>query len=438
MKRTLIDILTLQKEHFVGPTHQRRVGIDLQMHKIQAVVGPRRAGKSSLLKLAIGQLLEQGVGWENICYISLEDERLRGEPIEPDLILQAFTELNPGVKSLKDIWFFFDEIQYLQNWEPFINRIHEHISKKIVITGSNSRILHTQVAPVMRGRGIPVEVLPLSFREYLDWQQITFSNYGNDKSKVIAAFRDYMKGGGYPELIGMAEPLQQKILHEYFNAVMFRDLLDQHQPANYAYLRYLLHRIATNVGKTSSLRKIYHELKSRGYAVSNSTMNKMAQLAEDVYLHKRISKFDPSLIKRENADKKSYFIDNGMLRALNNSFTSNHGLLLENLVFWQLYRQYGSIYTLDIYYYRDQSHECDFILYKEGGKALPIQVCLSLHEESTKRREVAGLLKACKITDSSIGIIISEDEELEWTEDGINIRVISAWKWCGEELDLYV
>lgn len=409
----------------------------LGLSKVQTIVGPRRCGKSSLLRLGIQQLLEQGIGWDQICYVSFEDERLRREPFEPDIILQAFAELYPARDTLKDTWFFFDEIQYLQQWEPFVNRISEHISKRIVITGSNSKTLHTQVAPVMRGRGLPLELLPLSFTEYLSWKNLTFTEHGIGRSKVIAAFQEYLMTGGYPEVVQVPEAQQQRLLHEYFNAVMFRDVLDQQQPANYAYLRYLLHRIASNTGKTSSLRKIYQELKSRGYAVSQGSIYDMTQLAEDVYLHKRISRFDPSIIKRENADKKSYFIDNGMLRSLNNSFSANKGMLLENLVFWQLYRQYGSIYTTDIYYYKDASHECDFILYQEGGKALPVQVCLSLQQEDIKSREVAGLLKACKQTDSAIGIIITLEEEAEWVKNGVKIAAIPAWKWCALGQDLF-
>lgn len=437
MKSVFIDILLLQREYFSIPQFKRAVGIDIHLPKIQTIVGPRRCGKSSLLRLSIQQLLEQGIGWDQICYVSFEDERLRREPFEPDIILQAFAELHPERASLKDTWFFFDEIQYLHHWEPFVNRISEHISKRIVITGSNSKTLHTQVAPVMRGRGLPIELLPLSFSEYLSWKNLSFTTHGMGKPKVIAAFRQYLYSGGYPEVVQVNEAQQQRLLHEYFNAVMFRDVLDQQQPANYGYLRYLLHRIASNTGKTSSLRKIFQELKSRGYAVSQSSVYDMTQLAEDVYLHKRISKFDPSIIKRENADKKSYFIDNGMLRSLNNSFSTNEGMLLENLVFWQLYRQYGSIYTTDIYYYKDASHECDFILYKEGGKALPVQVCLSLQQEDTKSRELAGLLKACRQTDSSVGVIITMDEEAAWEKDGMKIMALPAWKWCGQEIDLY-
>lgn len=437
MKRVFYNILHLSKEYFDIPAYKREIGIEVFKNKIQTITGSRRVGKSSLMKLAIAQLLEQGIGWDKICYVSFEDERLLGQPYEPDLLLQTFAELYPENPLLKGVHFFFDEIQYLEKWEFFVNRINEQISKKIVITGSNSKLLHTEVASVMRGRAVPIELLPLSFAEYLNWNAIEFAEYGVGKTRVMAAFNRYLKQGGYPETVFQSEQDNFHLLQEYFNTVLYRDIIDQQQPANYSYLRYLYHRIAANTGKTTGLRKIYNELKSRGYAVSQGTLYEMADLAESVYLYKSISKFDYSLVKRENADKKNYFIDNGMLRALNSSFSENYGMLLENLVFWQLYRQYGSIYTTDIYYYKDQTYECDFILYKEGGKALPIQVCWSIDATDTKNREIKALLKACRMTDSDRGIIITHETEAEMEVEKIKIAVIPAWKWCGMELDLF-
>lgn len=437
MKRVFHEIFLSQKERFEKPEHVRYVSIDPEKKKVKTITGPRRAGKSSLLKLTIAGLLDKGIPWNKICYISLEDERLRSKPFEADEILQSFAELYPGNPLLKDVYFFFDEIQYLDKWEFFINRIYEQISKKIIITGSNSKMLHTEVAGVLRGRGLPVELLPLSFAEYLQWNKIPFVLAGTGKSKVMAAFNKYIFQGGYPETVNNDEEENNFLLQEYFNAVMYRDIIEQQQPANYSYLRYLFHRIADNTGKPTGLRKIFQELKSRGYAISQGSLYEMADLAEAVYLYKRISRFDHSLVKRENADKKCYFIDNGMLRALGSRFSENRGMLLENVVFWQLYRQYGSIYTTDIFYYKDTSHECDFILYKEGGRALPIQVCWSMDTEETQRREIRGLLKACSVTNSKKGIIITFETEDIIEEDGIYIELIPAWRFCAQGSDLF-
>lgn len=437
MRRNVIEILTTHKERFTPPKFNRAIKMDVNLDKVQTITGPRRVGKSSLMKLTIQQLLDSGVTWDKICFITLEDERLRGEAFEPDEILQAFAEMYPQNPLLKEVYFFFDEVQHLNHWESFVNRVHEQVSRKVMITGSNSKLLHTEVAGVLRGRGLPTELLPLSFTEYLDWKAVEFSEYGSGRTKVMAAFKDYLFQGGYPETVLSDEKRNTQLLQEYFNAVLYRDIIDMNQPANYSYLRYLFHRIAANTGKPTSFNKIHRELKSRGYAVGKDKVYEMADLAESVYLYKSISKFDFSLVKRENADKKNYFIDNGMLRALNSSFSGNYGMLLENLVFWQLYRQYGSIYTTDIYYYKDQTYECDYILYKEGGKALPVQVCWSIDVADTKDREIKALSKACRMTDNNLGVIITYETEGSITVDAIRIEVIPAWKWCAQELDLF-
>lgn len=438
MKKTIVEILTLHKERFKTPSHLRDTTLNLDLAKVQTITGARRAGKSSLLKLTIAKLLEQGVGWDKICFVSMEDERLRSEPFEPDEILQAFAELYPDNPLMRRVYFFFDKIQYLDNWENFINRIHEQISKNVFITGSNSKLLHTEVAGVLRGRGLPTELLPLSFKEYLTWKGISFSEYGSNKIKVLSAFDKYLYQGGYPEtVLNEDQLLNEKLLQEYFNAVLYRDIIDQNHPANYKYLRHLFHRIADNTGKPTGLHKIFRELKSRGYAISQNKLYEMADLAEAVYLYKRINRFDSSLIKRENTDKKCYFVDNGMLRALGSSFSENRGILLENLVFWQLYRQYGNIYTTDIFYYSDGTSECDFIIWKPLNKVLPIQVTWEMKTEVTRQREIKGLLKACKSTGVNKGLIISYDTEESMVRDDIKISVIPVWKWCGAEMDLF-
>lgn len=129
--------------------------------------------------------------------------------------------------SLRDVWFFFDEVQAAQGWEQFVNRINETISKKIFFTGSNASVLHTKVKSVLRGRSIPVEILPLSCREYCDFIGTKPALYGTGKSKTIAAFHSYLEKGGYPEIATITSPvLQITILQEYYSAMLLRDIIE--------------------------------------------------------------------------------------------------------------------------------------------------------------------------------------------------------------------
>lgn len=430
MKDTLKEILIQNQERDLSKGLKvRNTGLSLDLHKIQAIIGPRRVGKTSAMLLAMEELkVKRGVSAKNIIYFNFEDERVQFEQTQLDLILQAWQELNPDSK-LEDAWFFFDEVQAAPGWERFINRINETYSKKIFFTGSNSAVLHTEIKSVLRGRSIAIELLPLTFKEYCDFSGHKPSSYGSGKSKTIALFHQYVIQGGYPETINLPEYIQTYYLQEYYNAMLLRDIVEYNKLTNYSYLRSLYRLAASTIGKTISNRRLYNQLKSQQYSVGINSVYEAMNMAEQAYLFKRISRFDYSDSKREKSDKKIYWLDNGLLNANTAQYTGNRGLLLENLIFKELYQKFGSIYTNNIYYYAETAGECDFVVYQEGGIALPVQVSWTIADETTRNREVKGLLKACAYCKVTEAWIITAEEEEELTIDGVHIKVKPAWKW---------
>lgn len=407
--------------------------IHLDLAKIQAVIGPRRVGKTSAMQLYMRELKEEkGVLANHLIYFNFEDERVTFNPEQLDLLLQAWQELYPEVK-LEECYFFFDEVQAALGWEKFLNRINETITKKICFTGSNSRMLHTEVNTVLRGRSIAIEILPLSFSEYCEFHQFKPVVYGPKKSKTEALFQSYLNQGGYPELIGLKDDeLKITYLQEYFNTMLLRDIIEYNQIGNYQYFRPLVKLGASSVGKPVSIRRFFNHLKSMGYAVGINSVYEAMNHAEDSYLFKRIGRFDHSSSKSEKSDKKIYWLDNGLLRAITGIGLENRGTLLENLVFLQLYRTYGSVYQSQVFYYSDQSHECDFIVLRNEQEPLPIQVCWTMAQLQTREREIKGLLKACSYANVKEGLILTLDESDTWVQDGIQIRVLPTWKWMLE------
>lgn len=431
MKDTLKEILIQNRERkLTRDLKSRDTGISLDLNKIQAIIGPRRVGKTSAMLLAIEELkTKRGVSEENIIYFNFEDERVQFEPKDLDLILQAWQELNPD-SALEDAWFFFDEVQAAPGWERFINRINETYSKKIFFTGSNSSVLHTEIKSVLRGRSIAIELLPLTFKEYCDFSGVKPASYGAGKSKTIALFNKYLIQGGYPETINLPTQLiHTAYLQEYYNAMLLRDIIEYNQLSNYNYLRSLYRQAASTIGKTISNRRLFNQLKSQQYNVGINSVYDAMDMAEQAYLFKRISRFNYSDSKREKSDKKIYWLDNGLLNANTAQYTGNRGLLLENLIFKELYIRFGSIYTSNIYYYAEPSGECDFIVYPEGGTALPVQVSWTIADESTRNREIKGLLKACDYCKVKEAWIITAEEEEELIIDDVRISVKPAWKW---------
>jgi predicted AAA+ superfamily ATPase len=431
MKETLKEILIQNQErNFTKGLRSRNTGILLDLEKIQAIIGPRRVGKTSAMQLAIEELrTTRGVAPGHIIYFNFEDERVQFEPQQLDLILQAWQELYTDIK-LEDAWFFFDEVQAAPGWERFLNRINETWSKKIFFTGSNSSVLHTELKSVLRGRSIAIELLPLSFKEYCEFSDFEPAAYGQGKSKTIALFRKYLANGGYPETVNLpSSQISLAYLQEYYNAMLLRDIVEYNKLSNYTYLRSLYRQAASTIGKTISNRRLYNQLKSQQYSVGINSVYEAMEMAEQAYLFKRISRFDYSDSKREKSDKKIYWMDNGLLNANTAQYTGNNGLLLENLVFKELYLKFGNIYTNNIYYYAEPASECDFIVYPEGGIPLPVQVSWTLNDPDTRNREIKGLLKAAGYCRVKEAWIITLDEEEELTIDGVHIQIMPAWKW---------
>jgi predicted AAA+ superfamily ATPase len=270
----------------------------------------------------------------------------------------------------------------------------------------------------------------LTFKEYCDFSGVKPAIYGNGKNKTIALFNKYLIQGGYPETINLPTQLiHTAYLQEYYNAMLLRDIIEYNQLSNYNYLRSLYRQAASTIGKTISNRRLFNQLKSQQYNVGINSVYNAMDMAEQAYLFKRISRFDYSDSKREKSDKKIYWLDNGLLNANTAQYTGNRGLLLENLIFKELYIRFGSIYTSNIYYYAETSAECDFIVYPEGGTALPVQVSWTIADESTRNREIKGLLKACNYCKVKEAWIMTAEEEEELIIDGVHISVKPAWKW---------
>jgi uncharacterized protein len=433
MKDIIKDILIENQERRLPEgLKTRNTGISLELDKIQAIIGPRRVGKTSAMLLAMEDLKKRNAASE-ILYFNFEDERVQFEPKQLDLLLQAWRELYPD-GNLEQAWFFFDEVQAAPGWERFLNRINETLSKKIFFTGSNSSVLHTEIKSVMRGRSIAVELLPLAFREYCDFIDLKPPLHGVGKSKTIVAFQQYLLHGGYPETINLtSETIRTAYLQEYYNSMLLRDIIEYNQLSNYSYLRSLYRQAAATIGKTISIRRLYNHLKAHNYSVGINSVYEAMDMAENAYLFKRVSKFDYSDSKREKSDKKIYWADNGMLNANTAQYGGNKGLLLENAVFRELYRRFGNIYNQNIYYFADASSECDFVVYAEGGTPLPVQVCWSLADPHTRERELKGLIKACQYCKGKEGWIITADQEEEMDIDGIHVIVKAAWKWMISE-----
>src|SRR3989339_310161 len=424
-KRDFIkDIIVDFHNSTIRGVKSRIVEIPVNSNKIITLVGSRRSGKTYLMLDTILSLYSQINSKENILYFNFEDERLNLEKGETELILQSYLELYPDL-DLSKCYFFFDEIQNVPDWEKFIRRIYDKVTRNIYVTGSNSSFLSSDIATALRGRTIKTEVFPLSFKEYLNFLDLNLLSHGSkNRASLKNYFMDYLLKGGYPETINMSEDIMDKTLQEYYYVLLYKDLIERYNISNTQILKYFLKRLVSNLSSVCSINKIYNEIKSSGYNVPKNLLYDIFDWSESVFFSFKLSKFSSSIIKQNNTEKKVYIIDNGLVNTLSFSFFNDYGKLLENAVYLHLRRMYVG----NLYFYKNQS-ECDFVVFSKDKVTGIIQVCFDLSDDKTYQREVKGLLDACKFFDLNEGTIVSMDEERELKIGNVSINIVPAYKF---------
>jgi len=420
MKRIIKQIIRdfhLSNRFNVKP---RDLKIPIKSKKIITLIGVRRCGKTSILYDTINKLTKT-IPKEQILFLNFEDERLELNSSNLDLILEGYLELYPYL-DLSECYFFFDEIQNIDGWERFIRRVYDTKSQHIYITGSNSKLLSQDIATSLRGRTISYEVYPLSFKEYLNFLDIEIDFYSSKSLAYMQnALLNFLKEGAFPEIIEEDTRTQQKILQEYFNVLIYKDLIERYKVQNIVALKFFLKRLLASTSKPISINKIFNDLKSNGIKISKNSLYDYLEYAQNIFFVLTLERYAPKI---NLVEKKVYSIDIGLNNALIFNFSDNIGKSMENAVFLELKRQ-----ELEIYYYQDRSSECDFIVLDRGKPINAIQVTYSIKDDKTKKREIKGLLNACKAFGLSKGLIVSLEERDSFEVDGIKIEVLPLGKF---------
>lgn len=426
-KELLKELIISSRQQFHKPLAARDILLPIDSGKIITVSGVRRCGKSALLYLTIRRLLESGVPTEQILFLNFDDERLTLERQELDLVMQAYRELHPYI-PIEGVYIFFDEIQELDGWEPFVRRIYDNDTRHIFITGSNSKTLSSEIATSLRGRTLPYEIFPLSFSEYCRFRGQHISLYDTAVRAQLKVMYDAYTQTAFPELTDKDNGMQLQILQEYYFVMLYRDMIERYEVSNLPALKYFIRRLMVNSGKPTSINKIYNELKSAGITVSKNTLYEWTDYLQNIYLFLPLHRYEPSTVKSLSGDRKFYCIDNGLRRTLVHTGSGDKGSLLENNIFFFLRSQLNMGQHLR--YYKGRSKECDFVLSDREKTAALIQVSLRIEDPDTYQREITGLLEASEILHCDTLYIVTEDTEKTVQETGREIRIIPAWKFA--------
>lgn len=320
-------------------------------------------------------------------------------------------------------YFFFDEIQELDLWEKFIRRMFDTVTKRIFLTGSNAKLLSGEIATSLRGRSLSFEIMPLSFKEFLSFKEIDAQDIYSTKniSLIQNAFEEYLLWGGYPEIVGIEERFKPQVLQEYFNVMLYRDLLERYMIKDASILKYLMKRLISSFTKEFSVNKLYNELRSRGISISKDRIYRIVDQIFSIYMLAYVEKYDPSVTKREMSNRKIYLFDNGFAAVTQYFFFEDRGKLLENLVFAHLRAQTDEIYFLK------NGWECDFVAFTTVKQPLIIQVTERLDSDNLNR-EIKGLEMAKKrIPNSKCLLLTAEVDQAINLPDWCDVMPISTW-----------
>jgi hypothetical protein len=359
-------------------------------------MGMRRTGKTYLMIQTMQELLAQGVPEDSILFLNFEDDRLY--PMDPDgaaKIIDAFYLQYPDNHD-RVTHLCLDEIQALPEWSRLVRRLQDTRQVRLYLTGSSAKLLSREIATELRGRSLATEVWPFSFPEWLLARASTRvphlpkPPYGKRAlDRLRPDLVAYLDQGGFPEVRGLDAPLRLRILQEYVDVVVFRDVVERHGITNLPLARYLTRILMRSAGRTLSVNKLHNDLRSQGRKVAKDTLYEYMAHFEDAYLCFAVPLHEASPRKAETAPKKIYGVDPGLIAAFRMG-GEDLGQRFENLVYLDLRRQ-----GCEVAYYLTQSRrEVDFLVRHPDGRKELIQASWDTGDPDTLHREQEALEEA--------------------------------------------
>jgi len=372
------------------------------------LLGPRRAGKSTLL-YNIADLLSKKVGRDSILYLNFEDPLLIGFSHKNfKEILEAYNLLVPNKRPI----LLLDEIQSVEHNERFLRSLVDK-GYRVFVTGSNSKLLKENLKHRLGGRFIFSYIYPLNFEEFLKFKNIK-NPLTLRKVKILRLFNEFLKFGGFPEVV--LNENKKEILTSYFE-LNLSDIRNENKAFSMFELEVLVKKIRENIGKPTTVNSYKEFFNSINYNIDKNKLYLYFNAMMDNFFLVKVEKYTSSVLKR-SYEKKFYFIDNGYISLLD--VKEDLGLKLENLVALELIKR-----NVKVYYWKGK-HECDFIVSTKKGREA-IQVSYQL--DGNRKREIEGLLEAMRFFDLKKGLILTYDEEDELKVEGRKIVIMPVWKW---------
>ncbi len=434
-ERLVEQLITSLQAPFPEMTPRQLYGRISFPGKASAVIGIRRAGKTYFLHQIRRERFEQnGARREQLPYLNFEDERLAGLQIQHlSVLVEEYYRRFPAFRGNQTVVWCFDEIQVVPGWERFVRRLLDSEKVEVFLSGSSAALLSREIATAMRGRAWEVTLFPFSFREFLQHNQHIVPDRldmltTKERTLLEGALREYLVSGGFPEAQGLDTAHRFRLLSDYVDVAILRDVVERHQVRNVTSLRWLVRHLLGNPGSLFSIEKFYAALKSQGFMVSRDTLHDLLSYLEDCFLVRITWMASRSERQRMVNPRKIYPVDPALIPIFDRTGRANIGHALETVVRIELERR-----GMDVSYVRTkEGYEVDFLAQSPEGRLALLQVCADLGDMGTQEREIRGLMSACEEFPHASKHLITLTPELA-ADVPNTIQIHSAAIWLLQE-----
>lgn len=379
---------------------------------VKILAGIRRCGKSTILDMLHDDLIKSGVSSDHIIRMCYTSEDLDSNMTDKDM----YHTIQAKMTDKERYYLLLDEVQEITNWEKAVNSLLENANTDIYVTGSNSKLMSSEISTYLSGRYITIPVFTLSFAEYLEFKKAD----GHSSKELLM---EYIRMGGFPivALGSFDENAAYQIVEGIYHSVITSDITKRHNIKNFDLFNRVVKYIIENVGKTFSANAIVKFLKNEGRSLSVEAVYNYLEWLEKAFVIYRCQRYDMQGKAVLKTQEKFYLADPSLKYCIMGFHSTSVAAMLENIVYFELRRR-----GYEVYIGKNETKEIDFVAVRRDER-IYVQVCRNLPEESD--REIANLLE---IRDHYPKYVVTLDELAAGNINGIKIVYLADFLLSGE------